>query len=118
MIPITMILSEGKEGADICGAFFHGREFAATSRNGATMRLARQLVEAGAPDGPVEARGADGRLRFTSPSLHGLARWTIEEGDRGIRQRRWKPSPMGGEAPQDGVSGSALPTEAAEAEAA
>lgn len=113
-----MTLREGRDGLDVAEAVHAGETFTATSRNGATMKLARALLEAGAPDGPIEARGTDGKLRFTSPSLHRLGRWTIEESDRGIRQRRWKPSPMGGEAVQDGADGSGRPAQPEEAEAA
>jgi hypothetical protein len=58
----------------------------ARSRHGATMKLARTLVEAGCPDLPWRAVGADGRVRFYGPSLHKLARRTIAEGDsRGLQ---------------------------------
>lgn len=103
--PIHMVLAEGRAGLDNAVATFGGQTFTATSRNGATMKLARMLVEAGAPDEPVAVYGTEGNLRFTAPSLHGLAAWTIEESDRGIRQRRWKPSPMGAERGQHGGDG-------------
>lgn len=115
---MEMVIREGCDGMDIAEADHAGERFTATSRNGATMKLARALVGAGAPDEDVSVYGADGRLRFTAPSLHRLARWTIEEGDRGIRQRRWKPSPMGGDAAQDGAEGSGRPAGPAEALAA
>lgn len=115
---MQVVIREGRDGMDIAEADYADQRFTASSRNGATMKLARALVEAGAPNEDVSVYGADGRLRFTAPSLHGLARWTIEEGDRGIRQRRWKPSPMGGEAPQDGAEGSGRPADPAEAQAA
>ena len=94
---LQMTIREGKDGMDVAEATFAAQSYTATSRNGATMKLARMLVADGCPDQPVEARFGDGRLRFTAPSLHRLVTLTIEEGDRGIRYRRWKPSPMGGD---------------------
>lgn len=106
---VVMTVREGRNGIDIAEADHAGENYTATSRNGATMKLARVLVEAGATDEPIEAWGSDGRLRFTSPSLHALARATIEEGERGIRLRRWRGADMGGEAAQDGVDGDRRP---------
>lgn len=117
---IRMILAEGKGGLDNAVASFGGRTFTATSRTGATLKLARALVEAGAPDSPVEARGTDGRLRFTAPSLHRLARWTISDRDRGglYLERYRNPAEFVRGQAQDGVSGSTLPAGTADAEAA
>lgn len=118
--PIVMTLREGKDGIDIAEAEFAGQRFTASSRNGVSMKLARRLVEAGAPDAPVEARGRDGRMRFTSPSLHCLAGWTISEPDAGalyLRRYRDRPEFLGGEA-QDGVSGAEAPEHAPTEEAA
>jgi hypothetical protein len=70
------------EQRDLAEADYGGQHYRAVSRNGASMKLARMLVEAGAPDVPVEARGPDGHLRFTSPSLHRLARLTVHESDQ------------------------------------
>lgn len=87
MSAIVMILTERitSIGAslDVAEATHRGRAFTATSRHGATMALARQLVAAGCPDQPVEVRFPDGRLRFTAPSLHRLAELTISEPDSG-----------------------------------
>ncbi|MCU4161275.1 hypothetical protein AiwAL_14375 [Acidiphilium sp. AL] len=80
---IVMTIGEGNPGMDIAEAMFAGQSYTATSRNGATMKLARMLVADGCPDQPVEARGRDDGLRFTVPSLHRLARLTISEPDRG-----------------------------------
>ena len=89
--PVVMTLREAKEGADRSSAFFNGEALTAISRNGSTMKLARRLVAAGAPDMPVEVWGEDGRLRFTSRSLHALARSTITESKRGLSVQRWQP---------------------------
>jgi hypothetical protein len=59
--------------------------FEAGSRYGATMAVARQLVEAGCPDQPWEA-GRPGKRDLIGPSLHRLARLTVvENGDVGPR---------------------------------
>lgn len=50
-----------------------------SSRSCAARRLARMMVTAGEPDGTIEARGADGRLRYTVRSLVEFARWTLTE---------------------------------------
>lgn len=84
--PIIMTLHEGKDGLDIAEAEFASQRYTASSRNGVTRKLARALVEAGAPDCPVEARGTNGRLRYTAKSLHAFARWTITEPDAGRLQ--------------------------------
>ncbi len=55
--PVVMTLREAKEGADRSSAFFNGEALTAISRNGSTMKLARRLVAAGAPDMPVEVPG-------------------------------------------------------------
>ncbi len=57
-----------------------GRRFEAVSRHGATMALARLLVEAGCPDLPWEA-GRPGKRDMFGPSLHRLAGLTVEEND-------------------------------------
>lgn len=101
-----MSLREGKEGIDIAETEYAWQLYTASSRNGATMRPDRMLVEAGAPDAPVEARGRDGRPRFTSPSLLRLARWTISGPDAGgllLRRHQDRPDFIPGKA-LDGVS--------------
>jgi len=61
-------------------------------RGSAAFDLARQMLASGAEDGPVEARGPDGRLHWTSPSLAALARSAIREDDRGgPRVIRYRP---------------------------
>jgi hypothetical protein len=58
----------------------------ATSRHGAPAALARQLVEAGIPDGPVTITydGLAGCLRYRS--LHALAGFTYSEGNSPLRR--------------------------------
>ena len=65
---------------DAATAVWDGKTYQATSRHGATMALARQLVAAGCPDQPWEA-GRPGRRDLFGPSIHGLAQLTIHESD-------------------------------------
>jgi len=66
-----------------------------SSRRSATADLARKLVAAGEPDGPVHVRGLDRRLRYTIGSLHDWATWTVAEPDKGrIKFTKWAPNPM------------------------
>src|ERR1700722_18483177 len=60
-------------------AEFNGQTFIARSCNGIEMKLARTLVEAGAPDQPWETSGIDGRKRLSGPSLHRLARLDVQQ---------------------------------------
>jgi len=48
----------------------------------AARDLARLLVAAGVEDGPIEARGTDGRLRYTVRSLYAFAKGTLRENPR------------------------------------
>ena len=88
MIVFTVASRTG--GADTAEANYAGQHFQAVSRNGVTMALARQLVAAGMPDVPWQARGIDGRVRFTVRSLHRLAGLTVHDGDR-LRICQWMP---------------------------
>jgi hypothetical protein len=60
-------------------AEFNGQTFIARSRNGIEMKLARMLVEAGAPDQPWETCGIDGRKRLSGSSLHSLAKLDVQQ---------------------------------------
>ncbi len=87
---IVFTVASRADGADTAEANYAGQHFQAVSRNGVTMALARQLVAAGVPDGPWQARGIDGRERFTGRSLHRLAGLTVHDGDR-LRICQWMP---------------------------
>lgn len=50
----------------------------AKSASGVTPILARMMFDAGIPDGPVEVRGRDGRLRFTARSLVSLSKVRVQ----------------------------------------
>jgi len=52
--------------------------------------LARKMVNGGCPDGAIEA-GRAGRIDYRVRSLHAFAATALEEGDRGIRVRTYKP---------------------------
>jgi hypothetical protein len=69
---------------------YNGLLYVTASANGATMALARQLVAAGCPDQPWEARNAEGQRTVYGSSLHALARTTISKDGRFVR---WQPRP-------------------------
>lgn len=84
--------------------------------------LARKLVEAGLPDGPIEA-GRIGRRDYTVASLHHFAAGTLSEGEKGFTRGIYAPYPPRDlhpalqhaisrrvEAGKNGVSASAAPT--------
>jgi hypothetical protein len=62
------------------------QHFEARSRRSAPAELARVLVAAGIPDGPIVViqAGISGCMRY--PSLHRMARRTYTEGDRPLRR--------------------------------
>lgn len=66
-----------------------GRRFTARSRHGAPNALARQLVEAGIADHPVEVReiGRPGAMRYRS--LHKMAGYTYTEGNHPLKRKRY-----------------------------
>lgn len=68
--------TERNSGTDTaeCGPYV-----ARSLRSCAARKLARVMVEAGEPDGPIEARGTDGKLRYRVNSLHGFAKRTLVE---------------------------------------
>ncbi len=85
--PIRIEVSQGPNGADMarCGGFV------VMSRHGAEMAMARALVAAGFPDTAWQTERC-GQVRLHGPSLHGLARLTLNEGDRQrITFARWVP---------------------------
>ena len=93
----TMTVREAfrRDGAsiDVASAEAGGKQYEAQSGNGATMRLARQMVKDGLPDGAWQAVGADGRVRLRGPSLFRLAKltvhWTDKDGPRIRPHREW-----------------------------
>lgn len=79
------------DGADIAEIMIEGRPYQAISKNGVTMKLARRLVEAGYGNGPWQAVFPDGRLRLQGPSLHRLAKLTVQENDHsGLRLKQYR----------------------------
>ncbi len=112
---ITMTVREGKlskSGAasggrppDYAEAWWGPVLFQTQSANGASMRLARELVAAGCPDQPWQAVGEDGQRRFFGKSLHRLAKLTLAEGaDAALRFAPYVeyPTPLFGRG-QDGA---------------
>lgn len=91
MYQITLT-QRATDGAGVAQITLDGEAFEVVSRNGATMKLARRLIAAGYDDGPWQAVFPDGRLRLHGPSLHRLARYTVQENDRGgLRLKRYRP---------------------------
>lgn len=83
---IRIQMSERFDGMDIAK---HGK-FVASSRNGASMKLARMLVEAGYPD--VAFQMCRGRqVCMYGYSLHALAEATVTEGGHSPRIVKWSP---------------------------
>lgn len=73
----TLATSNSRADLASCGEFT-----ARSARSCAARALARLMVSAGVEDGPVEARGTDGALRYTMKSLHNFAKFTISENPR------------------------------------
>ncbi len=59
-----------------------GLHVATSTRSCADRRLARMMLASGEVDGAIEARGVDGRLRYTVRSLAEFAKWTLTEKPR------------------------------------
>lgn len=69
-------------------------DYEASSKNGASCKLARVLVEAGMTDGPVVLVGKDNRSRIEIASMHEWAKKTFLEGEG--KPRLGKFVPFGG----------------------
>jgi hypothetical protein len=95
MIDIHMTTDPGKgtsDPAEIATATVDGHDYTARSRSSGISALARTLVEAGTPDQPWQATNAAGMPCLRGPSLHGLARRTITESDKGgLRVGKYTP---------------------------
>lgn len=81
----------GGEWADQASTTWNGRKFETRSARGASCELARELIAAGAPDGPWQCINEGGRRTIFGPSLHRLAKLTITSDGRFAT---WKPHPM------------------------
>jgi hypothetical protein len=69
-------------GIEVAECEWNGRRFEARSRHGATYDICRQLVAAGAPDMPMHVyRLSVGEHQYTFRSIHGVARFTVQESD-------------------------------------
>lgn len=85
-VTVLIQMSERFDGMDIA---MHGK-FVASSRNGASMKLARMLVDAGYPDAPFQTRRGR-KVCMTGDSLHALAQLTVTEGAHSPRIVKWSP---------------------------
>ncbi|CAI9119566.1 hypothetical protein [Brytella acorum] len=86
-------MTQRSDGMD-CARFGNFNE---KSRNGASCKLARELVSAGAPDAPVRLL-VNGRISLEFASLHALATRTYTESAGRPRMTKWAPHPgIGGE---------------------
>lgn len=94
---VDILLSQKATGIDVASAEWDNRVFTVESRHGATMKLARALREAGAPDAEWRAVDATtGAVRFTaSCTLHGWGGLTIAEGQGAPRITEFWPGPAG-----------------------
>ena len=82
------IATEPKTGADLASC---GEHHARSLKSCAARKLARVIIGAGMPDGPIEAwRGTV--LCYTAPSLAGYARTTLTENPR-LRVIRYTENP-------------------------
>jgi hypothetical protein len=73
MRPYRIILTQA-DGIDVATAEWDERTFAHASTEGTIGPIARQLVQAGAPDGEWEVCNPVGRLQMYGRSLHLLAK--------------------------------------------
>jgi hypothetical protein len=96
MIIMTVLEAPTGKTQETATAPWIGRVFQASSANGATMALARQLVAAGCPDQPWEARGPDHQRRCFGQQLHRLARLTVATDGR---FELYRPFPRRGASP-------------------
>ncbi|MDE2463671.1 MAG: hypothetical protein KGO02_08165 [Alphaproteobacteria bacterium] len=81
----------GGASFDIATTEVGGKVYEAESKNGSTMRLARQMVQDGLPDGAWQVVNDQGHVRFYGPSLYRLAKLTVHETDKqGPRLRPYR----------------------------
>ena len=79
---VLIRMGQRSDGTDTAEVEWEGKTLRLSSRHGATMRLARVLVDNGMPDQPWEGVDAKtGRPRLSGPSLHRLALLAVQDGD-------------------------------------
>ena len=93
------IATEPNSGADLatCGPYAER-----SLKSCAARKLARTMVAAGEPDGPLEAYGPTGRLNYRVPSLRAFSKRTLSEEPR-LHLSAHKEHPFAGR--RNGVSG-------------
>jgi hypothetical protein len=85
----SQIAARGTQVYDVAQC---GDLIAKSLKSCSARKLARDLIAAGAEDGPIEARGTDGKLRYTVKSLAAFAKFTTQENPR-IKVVRWTEHP-------------------------
>lgn len=78
---------------DHASTLWNGVAYATPHGNGAVLKLARILVEAGCPDQPWETRNAEGHRSLYGHSLHQLSRLTVTDKTGSARFAKWSPRP-------------------------
>ena len=72
--PYHITLLQTEDSIDVATTHWDGRTFGHACYVDAVASLARQLVQAGAPDGPWELMAPSSKPRFYGLSLHLLAK--------------------------------------------
>jgi hypothetical protein len=81
---------------EVASATVGGVAYSQRSRSTSIAKLARALVAAAVQDQPWIAVSPNGTVALRGRSLHGIAKTTISESDRGGLERRiWHPRPAG-----------------------
>jgi hypothetical protein len=96
MITIQLSFVTGQHPREVASATVGGVDYSEASRSSCIAKLARALVAAGIPDQPWIAVAPTGTVALRGRSLHGIAKTTITESDRGgLARRIWHPHPGG-----------------------
>lgn len=106
---VTHTITVGTDPKTFADVASCGEYTARSARGCAARNLARTMMDAGEADGPIEARGPDGAVRYRVRSLFAFAGRTLVEGPR-LHTVRWRPLNINatgvGEAKDGGSEGS------------
>jgi hypothetical protein len=93
---IQLSFITGQHPLEVASAVLDDVTYRESSRSSCVAKLARALVAAGIPDQPWQAVSPNGTVALRGRSLHGIAKTTITESDRGgLGRRTWHPHPGG-----------------------